>query len=109
MKSTRQKQYRKDNIKEIFKIIGISLLVTGAIIGLAVLASKSCKKCEEEQRIADSIFKADSIREADSIRAAMPETKMMDQMNSSDSTILEATIRNDTVFVKPCYINGELK
>lgn len=109
MKSTRQKQCRKNSIKEAFKIIGISLLVLGTILGLAILASKSCKKCEEEQRIADSIFKADSIREADSIRAAMPEAKMMDQMNSSDSTILEATIRNDTVFVKPCYVNGEIK
>ena len=107
MKSTRQKQYRKDNIKEIFKIVGVSLLVTAAIFGLCVLIAKGCKSCEEEQRIADSIRVADSIHEADSIRAAMPETKMMDQMNSSDSTILKATIKNDTVYVKPCYINGE--
>lgn len=107
MKSIRQKQYRKDNIKEIFKIVGVSLLVTAAIFGLCVLIAKGCNSCEEEQRIADSIRVADSIHEADSIRAAMPETKMMDQMNSSDSTILKATIKNDTVYVKPCYINGE--
>lgn len=108
MKSTRQKQYRKDNIKETFKIVGVSLLVTAAIFGLCILIAKGCKQCEEDKRVEDSILRADSIREADSIRAAMPETKMMDQMNSSDSTILEATVKNDTVYVKPCYINGEL-
>ena len=109
MKSIRQKQYRRDNIKEIFKIVGVSLLITAAIFGLCILISKGCTQCEEDKRIEDSILRADSIREADSIRAAMPEAKMMDQMNPPDSTILEATVRNDTVFIKPCYVNGEIK
>lgn len=91
MKTTRQKKYHKEAVANFFKIILISLVVIGAIVGLATLAVKSCKKCEEEQRIADSIFRADSIREADSLAA------------------IQRTVIKDTVIYnsKVCYINGE--
>lgn len=91
MKTTRQKKYHKEAVATFFKIMFISLGVMGAIVGLATLAAKSCKKCEEEQRIADSIFRADSIREADSLAA------------------IQRTTIKDTVVYNPkvCYINGE--
>lgn len=69
MKTTRQKKYHKEAVTDIFKIILISLGGISAAVGFAAFAAKSCKKCEEEQRIADSIFKADSIREAYSLVA----------------------------------------
>ncbi len=91
MKTTRQKKYHKERVTDFFKVILISLGIVAAIIGLGALAAKSCKKCEEEQRIADSIFRADSIREADSLAA------------------IQRTVRKDTVVYNPkvCYINGE--
>ena len=96
MKSTRQKQYRRDSIKETFKIIGISLLVVGAIIGLCVAAVKGCKKCEEDKRIEDSILRADSIREADSLTLV----KMVDSSEMYEYTV-KATVVGDTIYIKP--------
>ena len=91
MKTTRQKKYHKEKITDFFKVMLISLGVVFAVIGLGTVAAKSCKKCEEEQRIADSIFRADSIREADSLAA------------------IQRTVKKDTVVYNPkvCYINGE--
>lgn len=91
MKTTRQKEYCKERVADVFKITLITIGVITAIVGLGVLAAKSCKKCEEEQRVADSIFRADSIREADSLAA------------------IQRTVRKDTVVYNPkvCYINGE--
>lgn len=95
MKTTRQKEYHKERVADVFKTTLISLGVICAIVGLGALAAKSCKKCEEEQRIADSIFRADSIREADSLAAVQ--------------AAIQQTVRKDTVVYNPkvCYVNGE--